>query len=342
MSLSVKEVQVDGFETLLWGEDNATGLNAFIALHNTKLGPGLGGVRVRNYATPEHAIEDVLRLSEGMTYKSALAGLPLGGGKAVITADPKDKTPQMMESFGQFVETLKGQYITAEDMNTNLDDMDIIHKHTKHVTGLKGKSGDPSPLTALGTYASIESIAQNQLKQPLNNLKVAVQGAGNVGRHLIDLLSRAGAHVLVADVNEDHLAKLPKTVTVIDPAEIVAAECDIFSPCAIGGILNEDSIPTLKCKAVVGAANNQLQSIEIDGAALMNRGILYAPDYLVNAGGVINIHDGMLEGGYNQDRAERTVLKIADRLQGVLRFALQQHISPAIAANLVAESIFSQ
>lgn len=262
------------------------------------------------YDSEEEALEDVLRLARGMTYKNAAAGLNLGGGKTVIIGDPKkDKSEALFRALGRYVESLNGRYIIAEDVGTTVQDMDYIHEETKYVTGISesyGSSGNPSPMTARGVYAAMKRTAREAFgSDVLAGKKVAVQGVGNVAFALCGMLAEEGAELVVTDINEEAVARAVKAygATAVKPDEIYEVDADIFAPCALGGILNDDTIPKLKFKVVCGSANNQLLDIKRHGEMLHERGILYAPDYIVNAGGVINVADELLT--YNEDRAKK-------------------------------------
>jgi leucine dehydrogenase len=336
--MGVDNMMINGYETVVQTEDATTGLQAIIAVHDTTLGPAVGGTRIYPYASKEDALNDVLRLSRGMTYKSALAGINFGGGKSVIIADPSKKTPELLKAFGSFVNTLNGKYICAEDMNSTTADMAVIHEVTEHVAGLDTTGGDPSPITALGVFVSIKTTAEKKLGIPLNELTIAIQGVGHVGAYLVKHLTSEGAKVFVADVNQASLDAVSGEagVEVVSTDDIMTVECDIFAPCAMGGILNEKTIPNLNCKAVVGAANNQLGTDE-DATRLMERGILYAPDYLVNAGGIINVHFERMPGGYNAEEAKKATWAIGDTLMEIYAMSEKDGISPAVAADKLAE-----
>jgi leucine dehydrogenase len=336
--MGVKDMMVNGYETVVQTEDAATGLQAIIAVHDTTLGPAVGGTRIYPYANKEDALNDVLRLSRGMTYKSALAGINFGGGKSVIIADPSMKTPELLKAFGNFVNSLNGQYICAEDMNSTTADMEVIHEVTEHVAGLDSTGGDPSPITALGVFAAVKATAEKKLNIPLNELTVAVQGVGHVGADLVEQLTNEGAKVYITDVNTESLKEVAaKTgAEILSTDEIMTIKCDVFSPCAMGNILNEQTIPYLNCKAIVGAANNQLGTME-DATSLMNKGILYAPDYLVNAGGIINVHFERLPEGYNAKEAKKATWAIGDTLLEIYAMAEKDGTSPAVAADKLAE-----
>jgi len=295
-------------EQVVFCQDNHTGLKAIIAIHNTVLGPGLGGTRIYNYQNEAEALKDVLRLSRGMTYKASISGLNLGGAKAVIIGDStKIKSEALMRKFGRFVENLNGKYITAEDVNTTTKDMEYVHMETKHVVGLPelmGGGGDPSPVTAYGTYMGMKAAAKNVWgNDSLNGKKIAVQGIGKVGGHLLGFLHKEGAKLIITDINEEMLASNAKqySATVVKGSEIFSADCDIFAPCAMGAILNTENIGKLKCKVVAGAANNQLDDENIHGPMLMEKGITYVPDFLINSGGLINVYQEYI--GYKREIA---------------------------------------
>ncbi len=334
----IKDITVDGYEKIIEVEDKSTGLHAIIAVHNTNLGSAVGGTRIYPYAHRDDAFNDVLRLSKGMTYKSALAGINFGGGKSVIIADPSKKTPELLRGFGEFVESLNGKYICAEDVNSSTADMKIISEVTNNVAGLEGDGGDPSPLTALGVFSSIKVTAEQKLNIPLNELTVAVQGVGNVGGGVVKHLTSNGAKVYIADVNQTALKELAEQTgaEIVSSNDIMTIESDIFSPCAMGAILNNETIPNLKCKAVVGAANNQLATNE-DADLLLEKGILYAPDYLVNAGGIINVHFERSKEGYDVKKAQNAAVAIGDTLLEVYAIAEKENISPTVAADELAE-----
>lgn len=329
----------DGFEQVVFCNDVETGLKAIIAIHDTTLGPALGGVRMWNYNSEEEALHDVLRLAKGMTYKNAVAGLNLGGGKAVIIGDPKkDKSEALFRSFGRFVETLNGRYITAEDVGTFEEDMDYIHMETEYVTGTSRKgAGDPSPVTALGIYYGMKQAAKEAFgSDSLKGLTIAVQGVGQVAYHLCKHLHEEGAELIVTDINEEAVERAVKefAATSVKPDEIYDVDCDIFSPCALGGIINDETIPRLKAKIIAGSANNQLEKEE-HGRILHEKGILYAPDYVINAGGVINVAEEL--AGYNRQRALNKVKSIYNILETVFEISRQKNIPTSIAANELAE-----
>lgn len=350
----------DGHEEVVHFRDDATGLNAIIAVHNTNLGPALGGCRFYPYAEFGDAVTDVLRLSRGMTYKSSLAKLPLGGGKAVIIGDPrKIKTPEMMESFGEAIESLQGRYVSAEDVGTNEHDMISINKKTRHVTGLpalsdtsEGVSGNPSPVTAYGCFYGIKACAKEKYgTSDLTGRTVAIQGLGAVGYALAEYLVGAGANLIVADIHETALDQAQKQfgdrVKILDASLILSAEADILAPCALGAVLNDRTIPSIKAQIIAGAANNQLAEKRHD-AALKERGILYAPDYAINSGGVTSVgyeyywRLGKDMGGYSftTEAMLKHVEKIEDTLLSVFAIARGKNLPTGEAADQLAEDIF--
>lgn len=279
-------------EQILFCQDRATGLKAIIAIHNTVLGPALGGTRMWNYANETDALTDVLRLSRGMTYKNSISGLNLGGGKAVIIGNSRtDKNEALFRRFGQFVNSLSGKYITAEDVGISPQDMLWVNKETNYVAGLPGKSGDPSPVTAYGVYVGMKACAKAQFgSDSLNGIKVSVQGAGHVGQYLIKHLAEEGAKVFVSDIHEPSLKEVSEKYgsTIVGLDEIYDLDVDIYAPCALGATINDETLNRLKCSIIAGSANNQLKDEKVHGQAVMDKGIIYAPDFMVNAGGVIN------------------------------------------------------
>lgn len=340
--MEITELKVDDYHKVIKGYDHTSGMRAIIAVHNTNRGPAVGGTRLFPYGSDDEALHDVLRLSRGMTYKSALADIAFGGGKSVIIADPAQKTEELFKSFGRFVDSLEGVYICAEDVNTSPADMAVVRQETKNVLGLDGASGDPSPLTALGVLTSIRTTVE-QLGLKMDGLSVTIQGIGHVGKILTELLRAEGVTVYIADLREqavDDLAK--KTGAIAIPAEkAVQNPCDVFAPCAMGAVLNEETIPTLNCKAVVGAANNQLAAPE-DARRLADRGILYAPDYLVNAGGIINVSFEHQQDEYDAEGARQKVLGIGQTLKEIYDLAKKEDILPVEAADRIAEGRFKE
>ncbi|MEM7056214.1 MAG: Glu/Leu/Phe/Val dehydrogenase dimerization domain-containing protein [Pseudomonadota bacterium] len=329
----------DDHEQVVFARDAAAGLTAIIAVHNTNLGPGLGGCRIWNYCTEAEAVADALRLSRGMTYKAALAGLALGGGKSVILADRSEKTPAMMRAMGRAVDRLAGRYIVAEDVGATVQDIDLMAQETQHVSGRSGRSGDPSPWTAEGVYLSMQAAAQIRWGTDLNGRTVTVKGLGSVGASLCEKLHAAGAVLKVADIRDDAVRRVcDKT-----GAEAVAAKAahaqpaEVFAPCALGAGLNPSTIDDIQAEIICGAANNQLATPS-DGYLLLGRSILYAPDYLVNAGGVISVAREPL--GLTESDAQAKVKEIPETLRRVLKMAAQQGICPGQAADRLAESKF--
>lgn len=335
-----KYMEEHGHEQLVFCYDKASGLKAIIGIHDTTLGPALGGCRMWPYASEDEAITDVLRLAKGMTYKNAAMGLNLGGGKTVVIGDARtDKTEEMFRALGRFVEGLGGRYITAEDVGIGTADVTWVNQETDYVVGLPGKSGDPSLATAFGVFQGMRAAAKHVWDdESLAGKTVAVQGLGNVGYNLCRHLHEAGAKLLVADIYEDRVQKIVGEfgATAVPPEQIHAAECDIYAPCALGAVINDETIPELKCKIVAGSANNQLAEPR-HGAELHRRGILYAPDFIINGGGVINVAYELSSGGYDRERAFAHVATIYDRLQRVFAISQEQDIPTYQAADMLAE-----
>jgi leucine dehydrogenase len=327
-----------GHEQVVVCHDRSSGFRGIIAIHDTTLGPALGGTRFWQYASDEEALVDVLRLSRGMTYKNAVAGLNLGGGKAVIIGDNRTVRREMLfRAHGRFVESLGGRYITAEDVGTSPADMDFVHMETEYVAGLHGRSGDPSPVTARGVFRAIQASAKQRWgSEKLSGRTVAVQGLGNVGYYLCKELSRAGAALIVTDMDAERVQRvvgeLRATAVPIDA--IYDAQADIFAPCALGGIINDDTLKRLKVEIVAGGANNQLLETR-HGDALEKRNILYAPDYVANAGGVINVYGEL--AGWDAERSLRKADEIFDTVLGVFEIAKNDSIPTYVAADRLAE-----
>lgn len=330
-------------EEIIFCRDPSVGLKAIIAIHNTALGPALGGTRMWNYASEDEALVDVLRLSKGMTYKAATSGLNLGGGKAVIIGDPKkDKSEGLFRAFGQFVNSLNGKYITAEDVGTNEQDMEYIFMETPFVTGIPkdfGGSGDPSPYTAHGVMMGMKAAWKEKSgSDELRDLKIAIQGLGNVGFNLAKYLLKEGVHLIVSDIDPERVKKvqaLSPKVTSVASSEIHKTDCDIFAPCALGAVVNDKTIREFKCKVIAGGANNQLAESR-HGFQLHELGILYSPDYVINSGGLMNVFVEL--EGYSPDRAIDKTKKVYDNIALVLKLAKQEGIPPHVAADRVAES----
>jgi leucine dehydrogenase len=340
MEITAKVTNTD-HEQVLIGRDAASGYHGMIAVHSTALGPAVGGTRFWNYANEEEALTDVLRLSQGMTYKTALAGLPLGGGKSIIIGD--NKTPDretLLRAHGRFIDTLKGRYITAEDVGTSPADMEIVRLETRHVAGLLGFSGDPSPYTARGVFRAIQaSTGFLWNTRELAGVTVAIQGCGNVGYHLAKLLHETGAKLIATDVNDTNLLRVVDefAAETVQADEIFSVRADVFAPCALGGVINDRTIAELKVKIVAGSANNQLLE-ERHGAMLQERNILYAPDYVANAGGVLN---GCIEIlGWSTEQAARKVDEIYDTILRIFQSAQAQGITTNKAADQLAEERF--
>ncbi|MCR2820337.1 branched-chain amino acid dehydrogenase [Lederbergia panacisoli] len=329
------------YEQLLFCQDEKSGLKAIIAIHDTTLGPALGGTRMWTYKNEEAAIEDALRLARGMTYKNAAAGLNLGGGKTVIIGDPnKDKNEEMFRAFGRFIQGLNGRYITAEDVGTTVQDMDIIHEETNFVTGISpafGSSGNPSPVTAYGCFVGMKAAAKEAFgTDSLEGKKVAVQGVGNVAFELCRYLHEEGAQLIVTDINKAAVNRAVEAfqAKAVDPDDIYAVEADIFSPCALGAVINDDTIPQFKVKVIAGSANNQLKDTK-HGDQINEMGIVYAPDYVINAGGVINVADELY--GYNKERALKKVEAIYNNVAKVIEISKRDGIPTYVAADRMAE-----
>ncbi len=340
--LHFERILVKGYEKVVKVTDPRVGLTAIIAIHSTILGPALGGTRIQPYATFEAALEDALRLARGMTFKSAVAEVGFGGGKSVIIADPKkDKTPELLMAFGAAVEKLGGLYICAEDMGCTTDDVKTIRKATKYVVGLPHRysSGDPGPFTAWGTFRGIQSIVKRAFAtDSLEGKKVAVQGLGNVGSPLVDHLFWAGADLILADVDEAKARRLATkyNAKVVPPDQILKVECDVLVPCALGGIINDRTIPQLRCKAIAGCANNQLLR-DSHADDLRKVGIRYAPDFVINAGGLLNVAEEVEDAGYNPSRPRYKVHHIYDTLMAIYEIADKNNESTQAAALALAE-----
>lgn len=333
-------------EQILFCRNDDVGLRAIIAIHNTTLGPSLGGCRLYDYASEADAVRDVLRLSRGMTYKAAVAGLDLGGGKAVILGDPATKTEAMFRAFGRHVASLQGRYITAEDMNTSVEDMDNIRRETKFVTGsaaAHGGSGDPSPVTAWGCFHGIRACLEVTYGSPeVAGRTVAIQGVGNVGYWLAKYLHQAGAKLVYADISRRNLTRATEEFggTVVEGDELYKANCDVLAPCAIGGTLNVRTIPMVRAPIIAGGANNQLDDERRDGEALAERGIAFAPDYVINAGGLINVYSELK--GYPREKAMADAANIFNTVKRIINKAKSEGITTVIAANRVAEERIEQ
>ena len=335
----------DGHEHVVFGHDAETGLRAIIAVHNTHLGPAVGGCRMWDYADDVAALRDALRLSQGMTYKSALAGLPFGGGKSVILGNARTgKTPELMQAMGRFVESLGGRYIAAEDVGMSVADMDEMAKVTRHVTGTSKTSGDPSPYTAYGVMRGIEAAVEHKFQRNdgIDGVRVAVQGLGSVGFDLAHRLHEKGAVLHVADINTDAVTRAADMFGAqpVDTTDIHATDVDVFAPCALGAVINDDTIADIQAGIVAGSANNQLAE-DRHGARLAERGVLYAPDYVINAGGIIEIAHGPDFGGDHDDAKIYAHLdRIHDTLAEVFRRADAEQAATNQVADRMAEERF--
>lgn len=336
------QLSFDNHEQVVFCNDKDTGLKAIIGIHNTVLGPALGGTRMWNYANEWEALNDVLRLSRGMSFKSSISGLNLGGGKAVIIGDAKSqKTPELMRKFGEYVNSLSGKYITAEDVGMETKDMDTVREVTPYVTGIseeKGGSGNPSPITAYGVFMGLKAATKYRFgSDNLEGKKVLVQGIGHVGEVLVQHLTESGALVTIADINEDRLNQVGSKygAKIFTGADLYSAEVDIYAPCALGATINDDTIHKIKAKVIAGAANNQLANEVIHGALLKEKGILYAPDFLINAGGVINVYSELA----NLTRAQ--VMEKTENIYNtsleIFKFAESNNITTHQAAMSIAQ-----
>ena len=337
-------------EQVVFVSDDKSGLKAIIAVHNSNLGPALGGCRMWPYASEEEAVRDVLRLSRGMTYKSAMANLKLGGGKSVIIGNPRThKAPELLAAFARALEQLNGRYIAAEDSGTSVADMKYMAQFTRHVAGIHDKpsdegtrSGDPSPATAYGTFIGIKAAVKERLgRDTLDGLRFAVQGVGNVGFDLARQLKEAGAQLWVTDIHREPLVQAGRELgaTVVAPDEIFGLDVDVFAPCALGAVLNDTTIPQLKAKIVAGAANNQLAEAR-HGLELMKRGILYAPDYVINAGGIIDVYHERI--GFDRSALLKHIEGIHDNLMEVFERARKEERPTGEVADAIAEERFKR
>ncbi|GHE05024.1 amino acid dehydrogenase [Defluviimonas sp. 20V17] len=345
--MKITEVTITSHEKVLRVEEPALGLTGFIAVHSTALGPAAGGLRMRPYADEAAALTDALRLSRGMTYKNAAAGLPLGGGKAVILGDPATKTPQMLEAFGRAIDTLEGRYWTAEDMGMSPADMAHVAAGTAYVAGLPDgefASGDPSPITARGIFNAIRVTARHRLgTDDLSGRRVALQGLGHVGAYLAQMLHEAGARLVVTDMDPARVAQAVADfgAEAVPPEAILAVEADILAPCAVGAVLNESTIPALRVAAVAGGANNQLATPE-DAARLQARGILYAPDFVANAGGIINVATEILRIADRETFVAEKLAAAEATLERILASAARSGRSPADLAEEIVDGLLAR
>jgi leucine dehydrogenase len=340
----ITEVEVDGYERVARAEDAESGLRAFISVHSTRLGPSLGGMRLWPYATEDAALEDVLRLSRAMTYKSAVARTGLGGGKSVVVADPQAKSEGLFEAMGRFVADFGGTYITAEDVNVGIPDLRCVRRSTEHVTGLtveEGGGGNPREATALGCFLGVKAALREATgSSELDGRTMAVQGLGSVGYLLARHAAESGARLVVTDISVERVARAVDELAAeaVEPESIFDAACDVFAPCALGGVLNDDTIPRLRCAVVAGAANNQLLDEHRHAEMLRERGILYAPDYVINAGGIINVGCELRPGGYDAEYALGRVRAIPDTLAEVFARARAEGSTTRAAAQALADA----
>lgn len=339
----LEQMQERKFEDIHFHYDNETGLKSIIAIHNTQRGPALGGCRFYPYANEVAALEDVMNLAQAMTYKAALAGLPLGGGKSIIIGDPKtEKNEKKLEAFAKFVESLGGNYITSVDSGTTPTDMNVYLRHTKHVAGYTpefGGAGDPSPVTALGVFEGIKACAKHEFgTDDLSGRVVAIQGTGNVGASLAKMLRAAGASLIIADREEEKAKALATELgaKLVGTDQILEEKCDILAPCAMGNVINESNLNKIKCKVVAGGANNPLASVEI-GEKLHQMGILYAPDFAINAGGLIHVAHEI--EGYNREKAEKKTRDIYFTIEKIMARSEKENLATAVIARKMAKEI---
>lgn len=337
-----KKLYSMGHEEVVFFSDETCGLKAIVAIHDTTLGPALGGCRMWPYSSEEEALEDVLRLSRGMTYKASVSGLHLGGGKSVIIGDPKrDKSEALFRSFGRFIETLNGRYIPAEDVNVNVSDIEHVYSETSNVVGIAkvhGGSGNPAPYTARGVLRGIEASCKWVFgDRSVAGKIVAIQGVGAVGVHLAKYLTENGARIFYTDINEDHIKRFQEKfpdAKYVAPDDIYSVDCDIFSPCALGAVINDETITQLKCRIIAGSANNQLKENR-HGGILKEKGVLYAPDYLINAGGLMNV--SIECEGWSDEKSNRMVDAIYDTTMKIFTLSDKQNIPICQATDLLAE-----
>lgn len=337
--------EFDNHEQVVFCSDRESGLQAIIAIHSTALGPACGGCRMWDYVSDEDALIDVLRLSRGMTYKNAMAGLPLGGGKAVIIGDAKTiKSAALFRKFGQYVHSLSGRYISAEDVNITTADISMVNQETPYVAGLEGKSGNPGPFTAIGTYRGIKAAAKHKFgTDDLSGRTVAVQGLGSVGFYLCEHLHKEGVKLIVSDINPAAVDRAVSQfgATAVGLNDIYAVECDVYAPCALGATINDDTLPQFKCAIIAGCANNQLKEAR-HGELLRQKGILYAPDYVINAGGIINVSMEIRPEVYDEAQSTKQVLAIYDTLLTVFTRAAETGQPTNVVADLMAQEIIAR
>ncbi len=340
-------MEINGHEQVVFCSNKESGLKAIIAIHDTTLGPAIGGTRMWNYTNVNEALKDVLRLSRGMTYKASIAGLNFGGGNAVIIGDSTtQKTELLFRTFGKFIQGLSGRYITAEDVGTTVKDMEYVLMETSNVVGISkslGGSGDPAPVTAYGVYVGMKACANAKWgNDSLEGKKIVVQGAGQVARSLCEHLYNEGAILYISDLLEEKINKMLDSIKaeVVAPNDVFSIDTDIFSPCAMGAIINDESIQKLKCEIIAGSANNQLEDEMKHGKMLLKKNILYAPDYVINAGGLINVANEL--NGYRQDRALKQADELYDVVTKVIKISNEQKIPTNLASNKIAEERLKQ
>lgn len=341
--MEITEIEVDGYEKVVRCRDRKSGLHALIAIHDTTLGPALGGMRMLPYTSEDEALFDVLRLSRGMTYKSAVAETGLGGGKSVILGDPQTaKSPALFRAMGRFIDSLEGRYITAEDMNIGIPDLEVVRQETRWVTGLtreSGSSGNPSPYTARGCLVGMRAVLEEAFGSPtFAGRRFLIQGVGAVGGRLAVLLKEAGATVVICDINEARVRDLCQQhgFTSVPDATHLDEACDVYSPCARGATINDETIPRLKCRAIAGCANNQLLEPR-HARDLLAKGIVHAPDYVINAGGIINVSVELLPGGYDEAKSLEKIERIYPNLRKVFEISRREGIPTNEAAARLAE-----
>ena len=346
--MEIRELPIENYEKVVVARDPESQLHAIIAVHDTTLGPALGGLRMWDYPSEDAALTDVLRLSRGMTFKSAIAHTGLGGGKSVIIGDPKTlKSEALYRAMGRFIDSLGGQYITAEDVNTTIKDLEVVSQETKYVTGLSrasGSSGNPSPYTARGCFLGIQHCVERAFDgASLEGKHVVVQGVGAVGSTIARELAEAGARLSIYDMRKDRVDVLAKEIgaTPLEADAVLKTPCDVLAPCALGAIFNDDTIKALDCKVVAGCANNQLAT-RAHGDMLRARGILYAPDYVINAGGIINVAVELLDGGYDEKVSLERIRRIPDALEEIFDLSDRKNISTADAAYERAQEILEE
>ncbi|MCA9323193.1 MAG: Glu/Leu/Phe/Val dehydrogenase [Planctomycetes bacterium] len=347
--MRISDLAIDGYECVRHAVDESSGLNAFIAVHDTTFGPGLGGMRIWPYDSEDAALTDVLRLAEGMTYKSAIAKTGLGGGKSVIVGEPRQvRNPEALRAMGRFIDSFEGRYITAEDVNTRIVDLEVVRETTRWVTGLareKGGSGNPAPYTARGVYLGIRvSLDEAFGSESPKDRRIAVQGAGAVASHVVEMLLEDGAKIAICDIKAERVDAIVERfpeVEVVDAAAIYDYPCDVFAPHALGAVINDETVDRLQCKVVAGAANNQLAT-EGHGRRLMERGIVFAPDFVINAGGIINVSCELNSGGYDEATALAKIDHIQDALRSTFKEARDRKISTGRAAVEVARRLLDQ